>query len=342
MHLAYQEQLKMKRDRVINALERIGHFRGVAVDECHPSPVQFGYRNKIQLPLQEGRLGLYERGSHTLVPIEHCLIHSPAGDLVYSQIKAVVETLPLRHLLIKSGEGVLVTLVAYEESPLFVAAAKKMMELAPAIQGVVLNINKKPTNVILGDIYIPLAGIPFIFETICGLHFKVSPASFFQVNPRQAEKLYQTAISLAELQKSDKVLDGYCGVGTLTLLLAREVATVTGVELVADAIADAKENAKRNEINNVEFHCSPLEKALQQFKERDVVFLNPPRKGCEEAVLHQLEKVQPNKIIYISCDPATLARDLAHLTSYNIKRVVPFDMFPETAHVETVTLLEKK
>ena len=203
----------------------------------------------------------------------------------------------------------------------------------PEIKGIVQNINGSEGNVILGKTFKTLVGQGWIEEVLCGLTFKVSPASFFQVNPEQAEALYHKVVEWAELTGKETVLDAYCGVGTLALVLARHAKEVIGIELVADAIADAKENAKRNEIGNARFICGLAEKEIGGVEAFDVAIINPPRKGCEPQFL---EKLIARKILYISCDPATLARDAAILNQqgFNLERVQPFDMFPQTMHVE--------
>jgi 23S rRNA (uracil1939-C5)-methyltransferase len=205
----------------------------------------------------------------------------------------------------------------------------------------VQNINPSSQNTILGKDYQTLAGEPFIEEEICGLRFKVSAASFFQVNPPVAEAIYKKAVELGELTGKEIVLDAYCGVGTLALIFAGKAARVIGVEPVGEAIVDAKENARLNQITHATFHCSVAERFIQHPSPVDVAVLNPPRKGCDKAVLERLAILKPRTIIYLSCDPATLARDLAilHEKNYKIEGVFPFDMFPQTVHVETLVKL---
>jgi 23S rRNA (uracil1939-C5)-methyltransferase len=250
----------------------------------------------------------------------------------------------LRFVLIKTAVNtnqVLVILVTEGEGALTLpATAEKIMESSPEIKGVVQNINSSSGNVVLGKTYRTLAGHSSIVDKICGLHFKVSPASFFQVNPAQAENLYQKALELCELKGEEIVLDAYCGVGTLSLILASHANQVIGVECVSDAIADAQDNAKRNQIKNAVFHCAQAEDFIGTLSSIDVAVLNPPRKGCEPAFLEKLLLLKPRKIVYVSCDPATLARDLAILQKgYTVNTVQPFDMFPQTVHVESIAAL---
>lgn len=350
MHLDYPQQLETKRQRVVDALERIGKLFNIPVSSCEPSPSPLAYRNKIQLPVimdPELRMGLYAFNSHDIVEIEKCYIHCALGEQVFAKVKAILKAEPdpsLRFVLIKTGVNtnqVLVILVTEGEGALTLpATAEKIMESSPEIKGVVQNINESSGNVVLGKTFRTLAGHSSIVDKICGLHFKVSPASFFQVNPAQAENLYQKALEFCQLKGEETVLDAYCGVGTLSLILARHAKQVIGVECVADAIADAQDNAKRNQIKNVIFHCDQAENFIGTLGSIDVAVLNPPRKGCDPSFLEKLLLLKPGRIVYISCDPATLARDLAILQKfYTVDIVQPFDMFPQTVHVESIAKL---
>jgi 23S rRNA (uracil1939-C5)-methyltransferase len=350
MHLDYSQQLETKRQRVIDALERIGKIFNVPVAACIPSPSPLSYRNKIQLPVvmdPELRMGLYAFNSHDIVEIEKCYIHCSLGEQVFSKVKQILKAEPdpsLRFVLIKTGVNtnqVLVILVTEGEGgPNLSATAEKIMESSPEIRGVVQNINTSSGNVVLGKTFKTLAGHSSIVDKICGLHFKVSPASFFQVNPAQAENLYKSALEFCQLKGDETVLDAYCGVGTLSLILAPHAKQVIGVECVPDAIADAEDNAKRNQIKNTVFHCAQAENFIETLSAIDVAVLNPPRKGCEPAFLEKLLQLKPKRIVYVSCDPATLARDLAILQKeYTVNTVQPFDMFPQTVHVESIASL---
>lgn len=345
MHLAYPEQLKAKRQRVVDALERIAKLPHFEVLLCHPSPLELGYRNKIQLP--QGR-GLFAYNSHEIVEVDHCLIHCDLGEKTLAMIRPLLGNLPkdeLRHLLIKTAfhtKEVLVTLVTTQEHPPhLLELATQIMQASSKIKGVVQNINPSTNNTVLSRKFKTLIGEPFIFETILGLRFKVSSASFFQVNPLQAEFLYKKAIELASLNGKETVLDAFCGVGTISLLVASQAKEVIGIECVEDAIRDAEDNARRNQIENVRFYCGQAEKLISRLKAIDVAILNPPRKGCESSFLKELAEKKPSRIIYISCDPATLARDLAYLTiqGYKADFIQPFDMFPQTSHVECLVRL---
>lgn len=361
MHLAYDKQLTVKQQRVVDALQRIGKINDVQVQPCLPSPASLGYRNKIQLPVRQSEeglvLGLYARGSHDLVELDHCLIHCELGEEVYRQVSSILKgsgieayqpstyTGELRHVIIKSashtGEALLVLVTNRLPSTLLKRIAEQVKERCPAIKGVVHNLNTERDNVILGKKFEVLAGVGSIQDVLCGLTFKVSPASFFQVNPRQAECLYAKAVEFADLQGNETVLDAYCGVGTLSLIFARKAKKVIGVECVSEAITDAKENAKLNQIGNTSFVCANAEEYIRTLSHIDVVILNPPRKGCDPAFLEGIKRLRPKKVVYISCDPATLARDLGVLRSggFQIKGIQPYDMFPQTAHVECVVSL---
>jgi len=361
MHLSYEKQLEIKQQRVLDALTRIGHLKSVNVEPCLPSPHPFGYRNKIQLPVSgkpgEIHIGLYARKSHDVIDIERCFIHCRLGEVVFQHMKQLLQASSiapycqethqgeLRHVLIRTAvqqNKVLVIFVTNgPASTELIQIGKALMQQCPEVKGVIGNSNQRQDNVILGNKYVTLAGEPSIKETLSGLTFKVSPASFFQVNTFQAENLYQIAIAFADLKKDQKALDAYCGVGTLTLQIAQHVKEVKGIECIPQAIEDANENAKQNGIHNANFICSTVEAAITTIKDIDVVFLNPPRKGCEESVLKAIGEIRPKTLIYISCDPATLARDISRLQpyGYHLEKAQPLDMFPQTSHVETIAKL---
>jgi 23S rRNA (uracil1939-C5)-methyltransferase len=364
MHLDYKEQLVIKRQRVIDSLERIGKISDVEVDSCMPSPLPLAYRNKIQLPAGSEYthlyLGLYAYNTHDLIKIDKCYIHCLLGEEAFQRVKHILKNSPLTAYDAKTGEGdlkcvliktavhtkqVLVILVTTKKSlPALSLIAAQIMQSMPEIKGVLQNVNPSTSNVMLGKAFYSLIGDSYITETLSGLTFKVSPSSFFQVNPPQAERVYETVLDYASLTGKETVLDAYCGVGTLSLILAKQASKVIGVECVKDAIIDAKENAIVNHISNVQFICAPAEDFISSLKHIDVSILNPPRKGCERSFLESLSLLKPTKIIYVSCDPATLSRDLAILCKkgYKLTHVKPFDMFPQTIHVECIALLNFK
>lgn len=358
MHLDYPQQLIMKQQRVIKAFQYFTKREDIHVLPCIPSPRPLGYRNKIQLPIVSGKkgiqIGLYARNSHELIEIDRCLVHCEQGENIFQRVRTLLKQYgimaynsdtkkgELRHLLIKTaintGE-VLVTFVTNAPpSSALINASQAIIEECKEVKGVVSNIQSENSNVVLGKTFQVLCGADCIHETLFSLIFKISPASFFQVNTQQAEQLYAYAIRLASLSGQERILDAYCGVGTLSLLAALKSKHVTGIECVPEAIEDAKENGRRNDISNASFLCDTVEALAPSLSDVDIAFLNPPRKGCEPTVLSSIAACKPRKIIYISCDPATLARDAAilHNLGYSMETVQPFDMFPQTSHVECV------
>lgn len=351
MHLSYEEQLKAKRQKVVDALERIGKFKDVCVKECRASPKPLHYRNKIQIPIVPSakglRFGLYAKNSHDLVDVETCYIHCERGEEAYQKIREILKAFDqIRHLLIKTavatGEVLVVIVSALQPTEELKRVAEKILSEIPSVKGVVHNLNTDKDNTVLGAVYTTLAGKDAIEEILCGVRFKVSSASFFQVNPEQAEQLYDAALHASQVTKDDTVLDAYCGVGTMSILFAKKASKVIGVEAVPEAIEDARVNALKNGIKNTSFHAALAEEFIQRSDEKiDIVILNPPRKGCDPALIEKVGAMRLKRIVYVSCDPATLARDLRLLADkgWTLESVEPFDMFPQTAHVETIATL---
>ncbi len=346
MHLEYGAQLEAKRQRVADAILRIGKLNA-QVEPCRPSPLPLHYRNKIQLPIAHGRPGLYARGSHTVIPIDKCHIHCHLGEKAFSFLKERLLSLPdptiLKHVLIKTAvctKEILIVLVADSENPALQTLADRLLSDMPEIKGVVLNINQSEGNAVLGPQYLLLSGQDHITETLGGLTFSISPASFFQVNTPQAEALYTFALNCCRLTGQETVLDAFCGVGTLSLLAAKKAKKVIGIECVGAAIKNARANALQNNIANAAFQLGLTERLISSIENFDVALINPPRKGCEKLFIEKLLEKKPKRIVYISCDPATLARDLGLLAAkYQIETITPYDMFAQTAHVETVVSL---
>lgn len=362
MHLAYSQQLVMKTNRVNEAFDRIFKGTFTEVRPCLASPTEWFYRNKIQLPLaiKGGQvcLGLYKKRTHDLVPIENCLIQSENGNLVLKAVQEIIRLSGMsvynekngkgafRHVLLKTattGNQVLVILVLNDKRmhP-YLPIAKKIIEQLSAVVGVVQNVNCQASNVVLGSVYKTLAGQAFLDERVFDLIIRRSSASFFQVNHGQMLQLYQRIQQVADLKPSDILWDLYCGIGTLTLFLAAFVREAIGIEIVPEAIQDAILNAKLNTIKNIRFVCGAVENLVKTLKLPTVVVLDPPRKGCDAKLIAVLREIKPDRIIYVSCDPATLARDLAALGDdcFTIKQILPFDMFPQTCHVETIVKLQ--
>lgn len=357
MHLDYSKQLEVKRKKVVEALRRIGKMELKEVPNIVASPLPLYYRNKIQLPASGAKhslkLGLYEKKSHQVVPVERCFIHTSLGEKVYEKVKKILESSSiepydevkkegeLRHVLLRTAvntnEVLVVLVTSRAPSPLLKKIGEDISQIQ-GVKGVIHHKNSRVDNVVLDREFTILYGQSFIQEKLGELLFKISAASFFQVNTFQAENVYKRAIELSNVTESSVVLDAYCGIGTLSLLLSKKAKEVIGVECVAQAIDDAKENAFVNKIENVRFVCAHTEKVIHTFGKIETVVLNPPRRGCDIRVLDELKRLKPKTIIYISCDPATLARDAAILISYGFKVdfVECFDMFPQTMHVETI------
>ena len=308
-------------------------------------------------------VGRYEESSHRLVPIESCQIEDQKADEVIQTIRKLAKSFKikifnedsgyglLRHVLIrtgrKTGEMLVVLVVA---SPVFPSKnnfVKALRKEHPEITSIVLNINDKKTSMILGERNIVLYGKGYIQDELCGYTFRISPHSFYQVNPVQTERLYKKAIRLADLKGKEKVLDAYCGIGTIGMIASKQVKEVIGVELNRDAVRDAIGNAKGNGVKNIRFYQADAGEFMvamaEQGEKMDVVFMDPPRAGSDEAFLQSVIKLAPKKVVYISCNPETLARDLGYLTKkkYKVTKICPVDMFPFTDHCEVITCLQR-
>ena len=364
MHMSYSSQLEYKRKKVQECIKRIGGL-DVLVNPTVGMEEPYFYRNKIQMPVKlvKGKIvsGFYKEKSHDIVPIDLCHIENKDADHILLTIKVLMKkyrvapydedkrTGVIRHILIRNSrltkENMVVLVTNVDVFPGRNDFVKELKRLEPTVTTVVQNINTRDTNVILGEKERILSGKGFIFDELCGIKFKISPKSFFQVNPIQTEKLYSLAIS--KLGENNLVLDAYCGIGTIGLIASKKSKQVIGVEIVKEAVKDAINNTRDNNIKNTQFFCGDAgDFIVEQYKQGikfDAVIMDPPRKGSDEKFLGILNKTKPKKIVYVSCDPATLARDLKYLSKeYNVVDVTPVDMFPHTSHVETVVLLEKK
>ena len=366
-HMDYCEETRLKAERVRTCLNRIG---GEALEEMPilAAPTVFAYRNKAQYPVssQKGRViaGFFKAGTHQVVENEKCLIlpeetqqvrHIVIDYVNQFGITAYNETTGkglLRHIYVRRGQvsgQVLVCLaVNGRKLPKWEELAERL-KAVPGSTTLVLSVNTKKGNTVLGDEEIVLYGPGYIEDTLCGLVFRLSPRSFYQVNHHQAERLYEAAIAQAQITKKDLVLDLYCGVGTITLAMAKAAGRVIGVEVVEQAVEDAKENARRNGIDNAEFFCGDAGKAALSLEEQgihpDVVVVDPPRKGLNADTIEALTRMAPKRIVYVSCDPATLARDVALLKErgYRLKNAQAADLFPRCSHVESiVTMLREE
>ncbi len=337
MHLSYEGQLEMKRAKVQQALRRLARLN-VEVLPCHPSPFPLHYRNKIQAPVQGDCIGFYQQGSHDLVDVSSCAIHHPQGGTVYEWLRMhLQERKGLRYVLLKSAifnSETLLTLIT-DGTTAYSELANQVIHELPGVVGVVEMVQDHPSNTILSSKVRTLAGRPYLIETIDGLSFHIGPKSFFQVNPWQAAYLARKAVELSQIQATDTVYDAFTGIGFFALFFARIAAKVIGTERVPEAIHCAQVNAALNHLPHCEFL---VQEASGRFS-ADLTLLNPPRKGCDPTLLRSLRSP---RLLYISCDPATLARDLSILSSYNIEHVQPVDLFPQTLHVETIVSLKRK
>ena len=367
-HLSYEAELKEKREQVKAALERIGHLRGINVMPTIGSEHPLYYRNKMQFPVAGGKgrlqIGCFALNTHRVIDVTDCCIQKQKNNEIAAVVRAWMKQygiLPydedkgtgmVRHIMgrvgVHTGEIMVCLVTAQDNVPRLKELVKMLKAALPGVKSVVQNVNRRNTNVILGEKTKVIAGGPTIKDKIGPLKFNISAQSFFQVNSEQAEKLYNTALDYAELTGKETVVDLYCGTGTITLFMARKAKRALGIEIVPSAIRDAKQNAVANHIENADFLLGDaaveMPKLAAQGLRPDVVILDPPRAGCEERVLAAIVKVQPERVVYVSCNPATLARDLAYLheRGFRIDKVQPCDMFSRTHHVETVVLLTRK
>ena len=365
--LDYQEQLNIKTNEVKQVISRIGKLEDVVVHPALGMEEPFRYRNKAQFPIQkvDGSpvIGFYKKKSHDIIPTDECIIQHDVNDKIIKIIKTYIRaykvsvydekthTGVLRHLVTKVGftsKEVMVVLVANgRKLPYLNELASVLKENIPGFKTLVVNVNREKTNVILGNENRVIYGDGKINDNIGDLVFEISPLSFFQVNPVQTEVLYNKALEYAALGENDTVFDIYCGIGTISLFLAQRAKKVYGIEIVEEAIKDAKRNAEINNLDNVEFYVGKAEdvvpKMYKQGKRANVVVVDPPRKGCDEKVLDTIVSMQPDRVVYVSCNPSTLARDLAYLNEkgYKSLEVQPVDMFPHSVHIENVALIVK-
>lgn len=366
-HMTYDKQLEFKHRVVTDNLERIGGFRGIRVNQVIGMVDPMNYRNKAQYPVGMGDggpiAGFYARRSHTIIDSDSCGIQHPGSEKVRNTVMEAVRKLKIPVYNEETGEGILrhiVTRVSYATGDIMVILVvtkenvpgldrliRKLTCEVPEVKSIVLNINKRRDNVILGDTVRTVYGSDTLIDRLGHLTFHISPLSFYQVNPVQTVVLYEKAVEFAGLTGSETVFDLYCGIGTISLFLAEKAGKVIGVEVVPEAVEAANKNAKANNISNAEFHCGAAEEIVPRLYEKeiraDVVVVDPPRKGCDTALLETMVKMQPERIVYVSCNPSTLARDLKYLAAncYDIREVQPVDLFPWTEHVETVVLMSR-
>ena len=367
-HLSYEAELKVKHKKVYDAVTRIGKVDGGKVKDIIGAfeDKTDRYRNKAQIPVGlsktgEVEMGFYSRHSHRIAPCDDCLLSPEIFTQISESFKEFVTKHPyliyneenhsgkIRHLYLriaeKTGEVMVCVVVngrsfAHQEE-LF----NSIVEKYPQVKSIVINVNKAITNVILGDENITVYGKESITDVLCGLEFELSPLAFYQVNRTQAQRLYEKAREYASLSGDEVLIDLYCGTGTIGLSMAKDCKTLIGVEIVDKAIENAKKNAENNGINNARFICADATKAAEKLKKEgvtpDVVIVDPPRKGLTPDLIDTIVEMSPKRVVYVSCDPATLARDLKLFeeSEYSVKEITPVDLFPRTAHCESVAKL---
>ena len=355
----YDYQLEIKKGFVKDALLRLG---GITANvDIIGADMPFRYRNKMVFPFgKDGIWGFYREHSHDVVPLSDCLLGDEINKDILNAIAKYMKDFGvlaydeeahsgiIRRVFIRNTDTeFLVVISANADSlPHSDELIKMLRAVSDKISGIILNVNKKQTNLVLGNKNIVLWGKNTLLATISGVNYEVSPESFFQVNSKQTEKLYSVALDFADIKDSDTVLDIYCGIGTITLSASKSAKKVIGIEVVEKAIENARQNAKMNGISNADFYCGEAEKLVPKLINDgispDIVILDPPRKGSDEATLSAIAKAMPKRIVYVSCNPATLARDAKFLQTfgYEIRKVTAVDMFPHTAHIETVSVFK--
>lgn len=361
-HMSYEEELWAKRARVQDALTRIGGAE-VTVEEILGAEQPLHYRNKSIYPISPaGEVGFYRARSHQVVHVEHCLIQKPEADALAQAVRDYIARFQvepyneatgrglLRHLYVRTscrGESLACLLINGSRLPHEQELVDMLRAAAPGVCGVVLGENTRRGNAILGDRYRTLWGRDYLTDTLCGLELRLSVPSFYQVNHDQAQRLYEKALEYAGLTGRELAVDLYCGAGTITQVLARRARHVIGGEIVPEAIRDAEDSARRNGVGNVEFLCGDASRLAAELRQRglrpDVICVDPPRKGLAPDVVEAAASMEPERIVYVSCDPATLARDVARFAplGYRPVRACAVDLFPGTAHIETVCLLSR-
>ncbi len=367
--MSYEAQLAFKTRKVENNLKRIGKFEEIPMESIIGMEDPFHYRNKAQFPFGKNRdgkiiTGFYAGRTHSIIENTSCHLGKEVNEKILEKILAWMNAFHvepyneatgkglMRHSLIRCGfrtGEIMVCLVINGRKIPGEEALVDSLKIIPGMTSISLNVNKEKTNVILGREVINLWGRPYIEDYIGEVKYQISPLSFFQVNPVQTERLYGKALEYAGLTGEETVWDLYCGIGTISLFLARKARKVYGVEIIPDAIEDARRNASLNGFTNTEFYVGKAEEVLPEKYEKegvraDVIVVDPPRKGCDETLLSTMVKMQPERIVYVSCDSATLARDLRYLcdNGYELKRVCPADMFPQTVHVEAIVSLQRE
>ena len=365
-HMDYEEETRLKAERVRTCLNRLGG-ENLQTMPILSAPTCYGYRNKAQYPVASNKnrayAGFFRAGTHQVVENQRCLILPEETDAVKSAVMDYVNQFRvtvydeathkglLRHIYVRRGavsEQILVCLVVNGRKLPHIPELLDRLKKIPGFTTLVLSVNTGAGNAVLGDEFITLCGPGYIEDTLCGLSFRLSPRSFYQVNHHPAQRLYEAAIAQAGINRADTVLDLYCGVGTITLCMAKAAGKVIGVEVIAQAVEDARDNARRNGIENAEFFCGDAGAAALELEAKgikaDVVVVDPPRKGLNADTIEALHRLAPRRIVYVSCDPATLARDVALLKQrgYVLQNAQAADLFPRCSHVESIVTLIRR
>ncbi|MBF0746745.1 23S rRNA (uracil(1939)-C(5))-methyltransferase RlmD [Gemella sp. 19428wG2_WT2a] len=366
MHMSYNEQLKFKTRQVKNIMDKMLGRGLIEVLDTIGMEDPYHYRNKSVVPVQKKdgflKMGYYRPRSHDVVDTNKCIIQFDEHNHLTNDIRKIISKLNLsvyneekhegaiRHMMFRTNTDkteIMVAIIAKEKFAGLDKFVEKIKALDKRIKSIMLNINSRKTNVIFGEDTYTLYGQDYISDDLDGIKFNISLRSFYQVNPKQTKNLYQKAIDLADLKEEDNIIDAYCGIGTISLFAARKVKQVYGIEIVEAAVENAKENARSNGLKNVEFLLGKSEDKIKELINKDVeidaVIVDPPRKGCEESFLQDLAKMKIKKVVYVSCNPASLARDMKIMQDlgYRASQVQPVDMFPQTPHVECVVLMTK-
>ncbi len=364
LNLTYEEQLRHKQVKAIRLLGRFCH-----VEEIIGMENPYNYRNKAQYAYGRGRngqtvAGVYQSSTHKIIDIDSCMLTHPKADEISLTVKKLLKSFKLkpydentrqgflRHVLVKtafkSGQVMVVLVTATPQFPSKRSFVNALVGRHPEITTIVQNVNNRFTSMVLGDKSEILYGDGKITEELCGLQFRISPKAFYQINPVQTEVLYNKALEYADLSGNERVIDAYCGTGTIGLIASKKARQVLGVEINKDAIRDAKENARLNGIENIDFYTADAGKFMVELAQNnekiDTVIMDPARAGSDIPFLSSLVKLSPKTVVYVSCNPETLARDLMYLSKngYKVKKIQPVDMFPHTDHIECVVKLTKK
>ncbi|MCM1514168.1 MAG: 23S rRNA (uracil(1939)-C(5))-methyltransferase RlmD [Anaeroplasma bactoclasticum] len=368
MHMNYSLQLRFKQKMVIDTLRKLGGIDDVVVLPVIGMNSPMKYRNKVQVPFRKKGYkticGFFKRDSHEVIPFEKCYIQSDISSEIVHFTRNLCNEFKIqgyneesgngliRHILVRTNSSLtnamVVLVMTNANLPFQEEFVAKLTKRYPIISSIFVNVNAQKGNTILGEVCVNIYGEKTIQDELCGLTFQIGPKSFYQVNASQTEILYKKAIELGKLISTDTIIDAYCGIGTIGLIASKYVKEVYAVEIVEEAIQNAKQNAKKNHIRNVHFVCNKAEKQIvewhQQHKKIDAIIVDPPRKGCDKMLLDTIDEMDIPKMIYISCDPATLARDLKYMREkgYRIYHVQPVDMFPMTSNIETIAILSRK